>query len=78
MKSEGIDVTQQPAHVLRRVERELKGDVSREDSQRRFLAQHSDAVLEQCWKHSTQYRNNVVMLCCAKNRRCESSPVTTP
>ena len=48
MKSEGIDVTQQPAHVLRRVERELKGDVSREDSQRRFLAQHSDAVLEQC------------------------------
>jgi len=24
MKSEGIDVTQQPAHVLRRVKRELK------------------------------------------------------
>ena len=48
MKSEGIDVTQQPAHVLRRVKRELKGEVTRDDSQKRFLAQHSDAVLKQC------------------------------
>ena len=73
MKSEGIDVTQQPAHVLRRVKRELKGYVTRDDTQRGFLAPHSDAMLEQCWKHSKQYRNNVVMLCCAKNRRRESS-----
>ena len=48
MKSEGIDVTQQPAHVLRRVKRELKGEVTWDDSQKRFLAQHSDAVLKQC------------------------------
>ena len=48
MKSEGIDVTQQPAHVLRRVKRELKGYVTRDDTQRRFLAPHSDAMLEQC------------------------------
>ena len=26
----------------------LKGDVKRDDSQRRFLAQHSVAILEQC------------------------------
>ena len=46
--------------------------------QRRFLAQNSTAVLEQCCSCSRQRRNNVVMLCCAKNRRCESSRVTSP
>ena len=29
-----------------------KGDITREDSQRRFLVQHSVAMLEQCCNHS--------------------------
>ena len=53
-----------------------KGDVTRDNSQRRFLTQHSFAMLEQCWKYSKQCRNNVAKLCCAKNRRCKSSLVT--
>ena len=55
-----------------------KGDVTRDDSQRRFLAQHSVAMLEQCCNYSKQCRNTVATLCCAKNRRCESSRVTSP
>ena len=55
-----------------------KSDVTRDDSQRRFLAQHSVAMLEQCCNYSKQCRNNVATLCCAKNRRCESSRVTSP
>ena len=62
----------------RRRFREPKGDVTRDDSQRRFLAQHSVATLEQCCYHSKQCRNNVATLCCARNRRCESSTVTSP
>ena len=53
-----------------------KGDVKRDDSHRRFLAQHIVAMLEQCWNYSKQCCNNVVTLCCAKNRRCESSRMT--
>ena len=55
-----------------------KGDLTRDDSQRRFLAQHSVAMLEQCCNHSKQCHNNVETLYCAKNRRCESSRVTSP
>ena len=54
------------------------GDVTPDDSQRRFLAQHSVAMLEQCCNHSKQCCNNVATLCCAKNRRCESSRGTSP
>ena len=36
------------------------------------------AMLQQCCNHSKQCRNNVVTLCCAENRRCESSRVTSP
>ena len=43
-----------------------------------FYAQHSAAMLEQCCNYSKQCRNNVATLCCAKNRRCESSRVTSP
>ena len=57
---------------------DLKGDATRDDLQRRFLAQHSVVMLEQCSNHSKQCRNNVATLCCAKNRRCESSRVTSP
>ena len=32
-------------------------------------------MLDQCWKCSKQRRNNAATLCCAKNRRCESSRV---
>ena len=35
-------------------------------------------ALEQCCHYSKQCRNNVATLCCAKNRRCESSLVTSP
>ena len=58
--------------------KETKSDVTRDNSQRRFLAQHSVAMLEQCCNHSKQCRHNVATLCCAKNRRCESSCVTSP
>ena len=34
-------------------------------------------MLEQC-NYSKQCRNSVATLCCAKNRRCESSRVTSP
>jgi len=46
-----------------------KGDVSRDDSQRRFSVQHSLAMLEQRCNHSKQYSHNVATLFCAKNRR---------
>ena len=46
--------------------------------QRRFSAQHRVATLEQCCHHSKQCRKNAVMLWCTKNRRCESSRVTSP
>ena len=54
-----------------------QGDVTRYDSQRGFLAQHSVAMREQC-NHSKQCRNNTATLCWAKNRRCESSRVISP
>ena len=55
-----------------------KGDLTGDDSQRRFLAQHSVAMLEQCCNHSKQCHNNVATLYCAKNRRGEPSRVTSP
>ena len=39
---------------------ESKGDVRRDDLQRRFLAQHSVAMLEQRLNHSKQCRNAVL------------------
>ena len=42
----------------------------------RFLAQHSVAMLKQCCHYWKQCRNDVARLCCATNRRCESSRVT--
>ena len=55
-----------------------KGDLTGDDSPRRFLAQHSVAMLEQCCNHWKQCHNNVATLYCAKNGRCESSRVTSP
>ena len=54
------------------------GDATRDDSQRRFLAQQSVAMLEQCCNRSKQCRNTVATLSCSKNRRCESFSVTSP
>ena len=48
--------------------RSTKGDVTRDDSQRRFLVQHGVVMLEQCCKYSEQCRNNVATLCWAKKR----------
>ena len=51
-------------HLYLLILRLIKGDGTRDDSQRRFLAQYSVAMLEQCCKHSKQCRNSVAMLCC--------------
>ena len=32
----------------------------------------------QCWNNVGTIRKNVVTLCCAKNRRCQSFRVTSP
>ena len=55
-----------------------KGDVTRDDLQRRLLAQHRVPILEQYCSHSKQFNNNVVKTCCAKKCHCESSSVTSP
>ena len=39
-----------------------KGDVTRDDSQRRFLVQHSVAMVEQCCNRFEPFRNNVATL----------------
>ena len=50
--------------------RVAQADVTRDDSQRRFLAQHCFEYLQHC--------SNIATKCCAKSRRCESSRVTSP
>ena len=52
----------------RSASRSTKGDVTRDDSQRRFFVQHGVAMLEQCCNYSEQCRNNVATLCWAKKR----------
>ena len=44
----------------------LKGDVTREDPQRRFLAQHSVATLLRHCFEKLQPCSNTAMPCCAK------------
>ena len=57
----------------------FKDDVTRDDSPRRFLApQHSDATLLRHCLEYVQHCPNIAALCCAKNRPCESSRVTSP
>ena len=53
---------------------------TRDDSQRRFLAQHWQHSVPTSLRHSfewLQHCSNIATLCCAKNRRCESSRVTS-
>ena len=56
----------------------FKGDVNRDDSLRRFLAQHSVATLLRHYFGWLQHCSNFAALCCAKNRRRESFGVTSP
>ena len=53
------------------------GDVRQDDSQRRFLAQHSVATLLRCCFELLQHCTNIATLCCPKNRRCKSSSWAT-
>ena len=62
--------------VEERMTFQTKGDIKRDDSQRRFLAQHSFATLLQHCFEWQQHCSNIATLFCAKNRRCESSRVT--
>ena len=55
-----------------------KGDVTRDDSQRRFLAQYSIATLLRHCSEWSQQCSIIAMLCCPQNRRCESSRVKSP
>ena len=55
-----------------------KGDVKRDDSQQRFLVQHSVATMLRHCLEWLQHCSNIATLCCAKNRHCESSLVTSP
>ena len=54
------------------------GDLERDDSKRRFLAQQSVATLLRHCFDWLQHFLSVATLCCAKNRRCESFGVTSP
>ena len=56
----------------------LCGDVTRDNSQRRFLAQYSVATLLRYFFEWLQHCFNIAMLCCARNCRCELSRVTSP
>ena len=57
---------------------QVTGDVKQDDLQRRFLTQHIiSTLLRHCFEW-LQHCSNIAALCCAKNRRCESSRVTSP
>ena len=55
-----------------------KGDVTLRDSQQQFLEQHSVVTLLRHWFEWLQHCSNIVALSSAKNRRRESSRVTSP
>ena len=58
--------------------KDRKGGVTRDDSQRRASAQHNiTALLRHCFEW-LQHCSNIAKLCCAENRRCRSSRVTSP
>ena len=55
-----------------------QGNITQDDLQRRFLAQHSViTLLRHCFER-LQHCSNVWTLCCTKNRRYESSRLTSP
>ena len=56
--------------------RNFKGDGTRSDMQRRFLAQQSITTLLRYCLRWSQHCSHIANSCCAKNRRCESCRVT--
>ena len=54
------------------------GEVTRDDLQRRLLAQYSVAILLRHCFEWLPHCSNIATLCCAKTRRGESSRVTLP
>ena len=58
--------------------RMIKGENTRDDLQRRFLAQYSVAILLRHCFEWLQHCSNIATLCCAKTRRGEASRVTSP
>ena len=72
--------TEQPTALLISMfpQSRSNSDITRDDSQRRFLAQDSvGSLLRHCFEW-LQHCSNIVTLCCAKTRRCESLRVTSP
>ena len=55
-----------------------KGDVTLDDSQRRFSAQHSVATLLRHCFEWLQHCSSIATMSCAKNRCCKSSHATSP
>ena len=55
-----------------------KDDVTGDDSQRRFLAQHIVATLFRRCFEWLQHCSSIATLCSVKNSSCESSRVTSP
>ena len=55
-----------------------KGGVTRDDSQRWVLAQHSFATLLQHWFECLQYCSSITTKGCIKSHRCGLSRVTSP
>ena len=53
------------------------GEVTRDDLQRRLLAQYIVAILLRHCFEWLQHCSNIATFCCAKTRRGESSPVTS-
>ena len=72
--SVGAQCTSWPLSIVRVSE----SDVTQDDSPQWFLAQHSTATLLQHCFESLQHCSNIATMCCAKNRCCESSLVTSP
>ena len=74
----GINVFRTGAKTIRYVSTQPKGDVTRDDSQQRILAQHSfTALLRHCFEW-LPHCCNTATLSCAENRRYKSSRVTLP
>ena len=72
MKMSGSEKSEHVRHFLH------KGDVTRDDSQQRFLAQRNiKALLRHCFEW-LQHCSNIATLRCAENRRSKSSRVTSP
>ena len=73
-----VNTTRVVSYFTRTFKNNLKVTVTRDDSQRWFSAPHSVATMVRHCFERLQHCSNIAMLCCAKNRRCELSRVTSP